>query len=197
MTTAVLLGGNGYIGRNFAQLWLKQDADLTVYVVSRSGKNHLADERIINVAADVTNFDDVVAKLPKKVDYIVDFIGRPEKDKQQFIMVNDKPAEVMSQLAERLGAKAMGFVGGVFGPKSFVAGKKAIIARLQTKAIPTAVVEPTVVYGNGRSDMIAKLVPLFKLLGLVIKNAKPVNVNEVGQTLLDRLLALGEQHETK
>lgn len=38
MTTIVLLGGNGYIGRNVTKNWLKKDLSAEFYVLSRSGK---------------------------------------------------------------------------------------------------------------------------------------------------------------
>lgn len=38
MTTIVLLGGNGYIGRNVTKNWLKKDSSAEFYVLSRSGK---------------------------------------------------------------------------------------------------------------------------------------------------------------
>ena len=52
MSTVVMLGGNGYLGRNVTQKWMAKDPDARFVVVSRSGKNALADARITNVQAD-------------------------------------------------------------------------------------------------------------------------------------------------
>ncbi len=99
MTNIVLLGGNGYLGRNVTRKWLEKDPQATFYVVSRSGKNTLEDSRIINIQADVTDYDDVISKLPDTIDRIADFVGRPESDPEKFRKVNDEPAEVMLAIA--------------------------------------------------------------------------------------------------
>ncbi|WP_153049045.1 NAD-dependent epimerase/dehydratase family protein, partial [Streptococcus suis] len=97
MTNVVLLGGNGYIGRNVTEKWIKKDSSAVFYVISRSGKNQLVNSRIYNLAADVSDYKAVAAVLPDQVDYIVDFVGRPESDPAAFEEVNDKPAQVMLQ----------------------------------------------------------------------------------------------------
>ena len=35
----ILLGGNGYIGREVTKQWLKKDSHAEFYIISRSGKN--------------------------------------------------------------------------------------------------------------------------------------------------------------
>lgn len=100
----------------------KKDSSAEFYVLSRSGKNELKDSRIKNIAVDVTSVGAVEAVLPEKIDYIIDFIGRPEKDVDLFKKVNNLPAQVMLRVAEKHRVKAMGFIGGVLGPKSFVSG---------------------------------------------------------------------------
>lgn len=130
----------------------------------------------------------MVAVLPDQVDYIVDFIGCPESDPATFEAVNDKPAQVMLQLAKDKKVKAMGFIGGLLGPKSFLDGKKRITDQLRASGIRTEVVEPTIVYGNGRSDALAKLVPVFKFFGLFMKNMKPVLVTEVADELVSKMV---------
>lgn len=188
MTNVVLLGGNGYIGRNVTEAWLAKDSSAVFYVVSRSGKNSLQNSRIHNIAADVTNLATVRQHLPEQVDYIVDFVGRPESDEAAFIQVNDKPAEVMLAIAKEKKVKAMGFIGGLLGPKKFLEGKKRIADQLRASGIRTEVVEPTVVYGNGRSNALAKLVPIFKFFGLFVKTMKPVLVSDVADELVGKLV---------
>lgn len=188
MTTIVLLGGNGYIGRNVTKNWLKKDLSAEFYVLSRSGTNELKDSRIKNIAVDVTSVGAVEAVLPEKIDYIIDFIGRPEKDVDLFKKVNNLPAQVMLRVAEKHRVKAMGFIGGVLGPKSFVNGKKLIIESLEKSDIPLAVVEPTIVYGNGRADTLAKMVPILKVVGVLVKMLKPVHVDDVANELITQLI---------
>lgn len=188
MTNVVLLGGNGYIGRNVTEKWLKEDPNAVFYVISRSGKKKLANARIYNLAADVSYYKAVAAVLPDQADYIVDFVGRPESDPVAFEAGNDKLAQVMLQIAKNKRVKAMGFIGGLLGPKSFLDGKKRIADQLRASGIRTEVIEPTVVYGNGRSDALARLVPVFKFFGLFMKNMKPVLVTEVADELVSKMV---------
>jgi UDP-glucose 4-epimerase len=187
MNTVVMLGGNGYIGRNVTEKWLQADPDAKFIVVSRSGKNSLQNERIINVKADASSYESVNAVLPEKVDYIVDFVGRPEKDPESFKKINDMPADVMLQIAKDKHVKAMGMIGGVLGPKSFVEGKQRIVDHLKASGIRTEVVYPTVVYGNGRNDSTSKMVPLMKFFGIFSKKMKPVHVNDVANEMVEKM----------
>lgn len=189
MSTIVMLGGNGYIGRNVTEKWLKVDSNAKFIIVSRSGHNLLKDERIQNVVADSSNYEAVNAVLPEKVDYIIDFVGRPEKDAEHFKKVNDMPADVMLRIAKEKNVKAMGFIGGVLGDKAFVQGKKKIAEKLKASGIRTEVVNPTLVYGNGRKDSMTKMVPLLKFFGIFSKNLKPVDVNDVADEMVRKMMS--------
>lgn len=188
MSEVVMLGGNGYLGRNVTEKWLAKDPEAKFTVVSRSGKNALTGDRITNVQADCTDVSSVRKVLPEKVDYIVDFVGRPEKDPEEFRRQNDLPADVMLELAKEKNVKAMGMIGGVLGPKTFVEGKKRIIGKLKASGIRTESVSPTLVYGNGRKDSMTKMVPLLKFFGIFSKNMRPVDVNDVAEELVEKML---------
>ena len=187
MSTIVMLGGNGYLGRNVTEIWMRKDPNANFVVVSRSGQNKLVSDRIKNVKADCSDYDSVMKVMPEKVDYIVDFVGRPEKNPEMFKKLNDDPADVMKRIAEEKGAKAMGMIGGVLGDKAFVQGKKKIIKKLQTSSVPVAYVEPTLVIGNGRKDSMTKMVPLLKFFGIFSKKFRPVDVNDVADELIRKI----------
>lgn len=191
MTNFVLLGGNGYLGRNFVQYAQKQDPTAHFYVISRSGKNQLSSAAITNIAADI-NRETVISGLPAEVDYVVDFIGGPEKDPAASNALNDEPAALMQKQAEQYHAQAMGFIGGLLGPKEFVQTKKRLINQLQQSSVRLAYVEPTLVYGNGRHDSMTRWVPLLKLAGIFSKKMRPVNVNDVVEQLWKRLVGHDE-----
>lgn len=187
MANFILLGGNGYLGRNFTRYGLQQSPNSRFYVVSRSGKNTLADPAITNIAAAVDS-PTLLEKLPDQVDYVVDFIGAPTKDTEESKRLNDQPAQVMQIIAEEKGATAMGFVGGILGPRQFVQTKQAIIHRLQKSTVRLAYVEPTLVYGNGRKDSMTRMVPFLKFCGLFSAKMRPVNVNSVVKELWGKLV---------
>lgn len=186
----VMLGGNGYIGRNTTAEWLKQDPEARFYVVSRSGKNALKDSRIINIQADVTSSEDIRKKLPEKVDYVVNFVGCaavPKGSSKTLTELNMEPVKALRELGEYYKVKAMGTVGGKLGSKEFVKAKKETIDYLKQSSVPVEAVEPTLVYGNGRDDSLAKMVPLLKFFGLFNKNMKPVPVTDVANELVTEM----------
>lgn len=190
MTNIVMLGGNGYIGRNTIQTWMKKDPGAVFYVVSRSGKNSLQDKRIINVKADITSSKDIRKVLPETVDYIVNFVGCaavPKGSTKTLTELNMEPCKAMRQLAEQYHVKAMGTVGGKLGSKEFVRAKKETIDYLKQSYIPVETVEPALVYGEGRSDSLAKMVPLLKFFGIFSKNMRPVKVDDVAEELVDKM----------
>lgn len=188
MTTIILFGGNGYIGRELTQQWLARDSAAQFYILSRSGQNTLQAARVHNIAVPVDDFAAVNQVIPAQIDYIVDLVGRPVKDPAQLSAINQQPATVMQQVAETHQAKAMGMIGGRLGPKAFVTMKSTIIQQLQSSSVRLAVVEPTLVYGGDRQDSLAKLIPLFKLLGHFNAKLKPITVTEVAQNLLTQLI---------
>lgn len=188
LSTIVLLGGNGYIGREVSKQWLAKDNKANFIVISRTGNNKLKDPRIHNVIADVSDYDSVVNVIPEEIDYIVDFVGRPEKDQVTLLNSNKRPAEVMKQIAENYNVKVMGFVGGTLGPKSFTTIKSDIICQLKTSRIRLEVVEPTLVYGEDRNDNLAKVVPIFNFLGIFFKSIKPVKVTQVATELVEKMI---------
>lgn len=188
----VLLGGNGYIGRAATEYWLNKDKDMHFYVLSRSGKNQLSDSRITNIAVDVTNKDAVMKILPDSIDFVVDFVGGLNSDEKEAEKMNIAPAKTMLAITGKYDVKAMGYVGGILGSKSFTAMKKKVIALLQKDSTRLAVVEPTLVYGNGRNDSLAKMVPLLKFFGVFSKKMKPVLVTDVAKELVDKLTEVGK-----
>ena len=189
MKNIVLIGGNGYIGQEVLRQWLALDADAHFYVISRSGKSKVVNERVVNLSADFTTSEPDVSGLPSQIDYMVDFVGRPESDADQLKTVNEIPVDNMIKLAEKYQVPTLGYVGGVLGPKSFTNMKKDMIQKLEKTGKNVAYVEPTVVYGGERSDALSKMVPLFKFFGLFSKTMKPVKVEDVAGELIQKLTA--------
>lgn len=184
MATIVLLGGDGYVGQNVTKNWLKKDSGAELYILLRSGKSELKDPCIKSIAVNVTSVGAVEVMLPEKIDYIIDFIGRSEKDVDLFKKVNNLSAQVMFRIAEKHHVKATGFIGDVLDPKSFVNGKKLIIKSLEKSDIPLAVVKPTIVYGDERTDTLAKMVLISKVVGVLVKTLKPIYVDNVASELI-------------
>ncbi len=178
----VLLGGNGYIGREVTRQWLAHDLTAHFTVVSRSGKNTFASTRVSNVAADVTDADALLKALPNKVDCIVCLVGGLGGAD-----ANVAPVQSMLKVAKSLKVPAVGYVGGKMGDNSFVAAKALACKMVRASGIRAVIVEPTLVYGAGRSDKFAKMVPLLKFAGLFNKNVRPVKVEDVASQLVNGL----------
>lgn len=192
MANIVLLGGNGYIGRNTTKEWMKRDPEAMFFVVSRSGKNQLEDEHIVNIQDDLSDVEALKGKLPAEVDYIVSFVGVaavPKGSDKTLSELNIAPAKVERELAEFYNVKAMGAIGGKLGTKAFVKSKADMLAYLRESKIPVEAVEPTLVIGAGRKDALTRMAPMLKFFGIFYKNAKPVQVEDVVKELVDKMLS--------
>lgn len=187
MKNVVLLGGNGYIGKELIKYWNKKEKGINFYVISRNAQNVLSGENIKKLIGDASNYDSIKGLIPEKVDYVINLIGVLEKDEKLLIEKNRKPVQTMIKIAKEKNVKAMGFIGGLLGPKKFTEIKKSLIQELISTNIPVAYVEPTIVYGNGRNDKLAKLIPIFKFLGLFNKTFKPVLVDDVVRDLVNNI----------
>lgn len=187
MKNIVLFGGNGYIGQEVIRQWLEQDSQAEFYIVSRKGNSNIKNKRVHNISADLSMNEPILRGLPDTFDCIINFIGRPEKDMTQLKKINEVPVENMIKLAEKYEVPSLGFIGGILGPKLFVNIKADLIRKLKATGKKVSYVEPTVVYGGGRSDTLAKLVPILEFFGIFIKNMKPVKVDQVAKELIQKL----------
>ena len=79
---------------------------------------------------------------------------------------------------------SIGYVGGSLGSRAFVESKTRAAQLLKATGKKVVVVNPTLVYGDGRHDTLAKMVPLLKFLGLFSKKFKPVTVDAVARELV-------------
>lgn len=183
----VIFGGNGYVGTALMEQWLERDADMEFFSISRSGKGKLNCARVHYLKADVTRVREVEAVMPEECDYIVDCVGVYTKDEKVLDAYNIQPAKVMIQIADKRSIKALGYIGGVVGPKAFVKSKADAIQMIGNCGHKTAVVEPALIYGNGRNDKMAKMVPVMKFFGLFLPKMKPVEVSKIANNLIDKL----------
>lgn len=184
----VIFGGNGYIGNAIIERWLKKDENIQFFAVSRSGKGPIANPNVHYLKADAADAGQVRAVLPERVDYMIDCVGVYTKDQKQLETYNLLPAKVMLEIADEKSVKGLGYVGGVMGPKAFTESKAQVIQMLRSGRHKIAYVEPTLVYGNGRSDLLSKMVPLLKFAGIFSKKMKPVEVNGLADELISKLI---------
>ena len=180
----IVLGGTGYIGRVVTRKLLKANDEARVTTVSRKGENELRNPRITNVCADCSTADAILATIPHEADIIIDLVGGMDSPEQ-----NIAPARATAEVAKQLNIPKIGYVGGTLGSKAFVESKDEAAGILEATGRDVVVVEPTLVYGDGRHDALSKMVPILKFLGLFSKKFKPVTVDDVAEQLVSGLLA--------
>jgi nucleoside-diphosphate-sugar epimerase len=187
MGNIVLIGGNGYIGTEVLRQWLLVDPQSNFYIVARSNKNKIKNSRVHFIQSDFTVSNPIVNGFPDKIDHIVNFIGRPAKDQEELIKMNETLLVNMIKLADDHNTTSLGFIGGVLGPKSFTEIKSKLIENLNKTGKKISYVEPTIVYGGDRNDTLSKMVPLFRFLGIFIRTMRPVKVENVAKNLIEQL----------
>lgn len=180
----VILGGTGYIGRAVTRKLLEQASDVEVFTVSRTGKNELRDDRITDLIADCTDAKAILAVIPQDCFAIIDLVGG-----MGGAAMNVKPAEATVAVVQELDIPRIGYVQGSLGSKEFVQSKERAADILRATGRKVTIVNPTLVYGEGRDDALAKMVPLMKFLGLFSKRFKPVTVDAVAAELVSGILA--------
>ena len=60
----------------------------------------------------------------------------------------------MLEIADQKSVKGLGYIGGVMGPKEFTDSKSYVVQMLCSSKHKISYVEPTLVYGNGRNDIV-------------------------------------------
>ena len=73
----------------------------------------------------------------------------------------------MLEIADQKSVKGLGYIGGVMGPKEFTDSKSYVVQMLCSSK-HKFYVEPTLVYGNGRNDIVFSLYKLSVLCELFI-----------------------------
>lgn len=185
--TIVMLGGNGYIGRNVIDVWHRQCPRDRFVVVSRSGVGAPAIPEVTNVIANADDYDAVNGELPTSFDMICDFVGGMDPS------ANMPAAKVMARLAETHQCLCMGYVQGRLGGREFVESKEAVARFLEQQPVPVAIVDPTLVYGNGRNDKLSRMVPLLRFCGIFVKGLRPDPVGQVAEKLVKEMRARASQ----
>ena len=60
----------------------------------------------------------------------------------------------MLEIADQKSVKGLGYIGGVMGPKEFTDSKSYVVQMLCSSKHKISYVEPTLVCGNGRNDIV-------------------------------------------
>ncbi|MBS5886491.1 MAG: NAD(P)H-binding protein [Clostridium sp.] len=175
MTKIVLVGGNGYIGREITKQWLKRDSDIQIYVTSRSGRQEIKDERVHHIQVDVENYEEFEKSIPSDIDYIV-----------SLIYGNMEGLKTIRKFSEKHGIKAIGNINAVAnapGFEEFVAMKNNELDFLKESSVRVANYDLTIAYGSDRDDDLANAIRAGYMDAV-----HPVRVEIVACSLIDELL---------
>lgn len=176
MATIVLVGGNGYIGREITRQWLKRDPEAQLYVTSRSDRREIEDERVHHVQVDVNDEAAFEGALPETVDYLVNLAyGSMDAMKTMRAFAEGHGVQVIGNVGIDGAAVGEGFA-------DFADMKARELEALREGAVPVVNYDLTVAYGADRDDDLLKAIRAGALDAL-----PPVHVEVVARLLIDRL----------
>lgn len=184
MRNIIILGGNGYVGRELTAQWLSHDPRAEFYIVSRSGKGAVDNPRVHSIKANARDVAAVESQLPKDTEYtcIVDLVGDVTN-----MARNVQAARSALALARRHDIPEIGYVAGCVGPARFRHTKRSITEHLERSNRKVVVANPSVIYGGGRNDAYVKAVPALSALGHVFPRLMPRTVDDVAHELVMEL----------
>jgi UDP-glucose 4-epimerase len=183
MTTIVLLGGNGYIGKEVIRQWLERDTEAQLFVVGRPIPQDSSNARLHYIQADVSKYEELEKSLPRQVDYLVNLTyGTMDIVKAMRKFAEEHHVKVMGYINAILSPSALAEFGDNREATDFVKMKLDLLTYLQESKIRVASINLTVAYGN-RTDDIGKMISTGQL-----DSFNPVRVEIAACMLIDEVV---------
>lgn len=189
MRNIIILGGNGYVGRELTAQWLAHDPRAEFWIVCRSGRNCVENPRVHVIEANARDFKTVESMLPPDTRFtaIVDLVGDTTN-----MARNVQAAKCTLALAKRHEIARIGYVAGCAGNARYRRTKRTIVQHLRAYDPDVVIINPSIIYGKDRNDALVRLVPMFRRLSRVCPCMAPRTVDDVASELIAGLTPLGK-----
>lgn len=174
MENIVVIGGNGYIGKEIIKQILKKKSQYRVYNVNRSMKENNEEPSISSIALDASDYSKLEENLPQNVDYLINLTYG------DFNIIKNVRLFAETHHVRRIGNINSKVKNPAF--RDFVTMKNKELAYLLEGQVPVANYDLSIAYGNGRNDNLAK-----EIEQGAWNEEHPVKVDLVAKLLLNDL----------
>lgn len=183
----LLIGGNGFVGKEFIRLAVNRNRNINISYLSRNKINEAEFRSISWIQGDIFSIDDIY--IEEKFDVAIHLVGTI-KNKQLYKKLNTESVAKSLQLCSKYNIKKLVYFSAKGGFADYYNSKKNAEQIIEQSSIDYLIVRPGLMYGTNRLSSYFNVIPikLFATLGIsFFKNVYPLPVSKVVTNVINTI----------